>query len=227
MSPLSDAALDEAIAQLALPPNARVLEVGCGRAEVLRRIVERWDARATGYDRDPAAIAEARRRVPEADLLVAEEPPPGPFDLVVCVASSHALGGFPGALGALRGLVAGGGRVVLGEGYWQREPSPAYLDALGGASADELGSYTELLEAARRAGLTRLWASVASAEDWERYERTLVGNAERWAAAHAGEPGAEVLRERAARARARLSLPDGHATLGFALLLLRAEPNRL
>ena len=145
MSPVSDAALDEAITQLALPRDARVLEVGCGRAEVLRRIVERWDVRAAGYDSEPAAIAEARRRVPEADLLVGEEPPPGPFDLVVCVASSHALGGFPGALGTLRGLVAGGGRVLLGEGYWQREPSPAYLDALGGTSADELGSYTELL----------------------------------------------------------------------------------
>ena len=108
--------------------------MACGRAELLRRIAVHFEVEAVGYDRDAVTIAEARRRAPELDLRVADAPPPGSFDLAVCVASSHALGGFPAALGALRELTSTGGLVLLGEGYWRREPSAEYLEALGGAT---------------------------------------------------------------------------------------------
>jgi SAM-dependent methyltransferase len=209
-NPLSEADLDEAIGLLCLPPQARVLDVACGRAEVLRRIAARWPIEGVGYDADADLIERAREASPDLDLRVAEQPPPGRWDLVVCIASSHALGGFPEALGRLRQL---GGLVLLGEGYWMREPSPDYLEALGGASRDELPRYGELFAAAEQAGLTPLWSCVASERDWDRYEWTLVLNAERH--------GSEQLRERAAAARRRLTMPGGRETLGFALVLLR------
>jgi len=213
-NPLAEADLDEAIELLDLAPGARVLDVACG-GEVLRLIAKRWDVDATGYDADSELIERARRRLPEATFVAAEEPPPGPFELAVCIASSHALGGFPEALGHLRELAAPGGQVLLGEGYWRREPTPEYLDALGGATADELADYGGLLAAAQGAGLTPLWSCAASERDWDRYEWTQVLNAERH--------GAEPLRERAAAARRRLALPGGRETLGFALILLRRE----
>lgn len=219
-SPLDEAALDEAIALLDVAPGARVLDVACGRAEVLRRVAERWDVQATGYDSDAALIEAGPNGL---DLLVRDSPPAGPFDLVICVASSHALGGFPAALGALRDLTAPGGQVLLGEGYWRSPPSAEYLEALGGASADELPDYPALMHAAEQAGLTPLYSSVASDADWDRYDWRLILNAERWAAAHADDPGAETLLERARRARERLTLPGGRETLGFALVLLRRE----
>jgi len=155
------------------------------------------------------------------DLQVRDRPPPGPFDLVVCIASSHAIGGFPAALGALRELTAPGGQVLLGEGYWRRPPSDDYLVALGDASADELADYPGLVRAAEEAGLTPLHSSVASEADWDRYEWRLILNAERWAAANPHDPGAELLLERARRARERVTMPGGRETLGFALTLLR------
>jgi SAM-dependent methyltransferase len=209
-NPLSDAALDEAIGLLELAPGARVLDVACGTAELLRRIATRWQAHGVGYDSDAELIA---RGDPGLELLVADSPPPGPFDLTVCIASSHALGGFPEALAKLAELTGPGGQVLLGEGYWRRRPSPEYLEALGGASVDELPGYGGLFAAAEAAGLTPLWSSVASEADWDRYERTLILNAERH--------GAPELRERAAAARRRLTLPGGRETLGFALVLLR------
>ncbi len=212
-NPLSEADLDEAIGLLDLAAGARVLDVACGAAEVLRRIAARWDVQAAGYDADAELSARARRAAPELELSVAEAPPPGPFDLVVCIASSHALGGFPTALGRLRDLTSPGGQVLLGEGYWRREPSAEYLDTLGGATRDELPDYGGLFAAAREAGLTALWSCVASERDWDRYEWTQVLNAERH--------GAEQLRQRAAAARRRLTMPHGRETLGFALVLLR------
>jgi SAM-dependent methyltransferase len=209
-NPLSDAALEEAIGLLELAPGARVLDVACGSGEVLRRIAARWEIAGTGYDTDAELIA---RGDPSLELLVADSPPPGAFDLTVCIASSHALGGFPAALARLRELTEAGGQVLLGEGYWRREPSPGYLEALGGATADELPDHGGLFAAAEAAGLTPLWSCVASERDWDRYEWTLILNAERH--------GAPELRERAAAARTRLTLPGGRETLGFALVLLR------
>ena len=212
-NPLSEADLDEAIGLLELAPHARVLDVACGPAEALRRIAARWEIEGVGYDADAELIERARAASPDLDLLVAAEPPAGWWDLVVCIASSHALGGFPQALERLREL---GGLVLLGEGYWRREPTPAYLEALGGASRDELPSYGGLFAASEEAGLTPLWSCVASERDWDRYEWTQVLNAERH--------GSEQLRERAAAARRRLTMPGGRETLGFALVLLRTEP---
>jgi SAM-dependent methyltransferase len=217
-NPLSEGALDEAIALLAPPPGGRVLDVACGRAEVLRRVAERFDVEATGYDTDAALIESGQ---PGLDLRVRDTPPPGPFDVLLCIAASHALGGFPAALNGLRELARPGGEVLLGEGYWRRPPSTEYLDALGGASADELPDYSGLMRAAEAAGLTPLHSSVASEADWDRYEWRLILNAERWASAHPDDPGAEMLLERARRARERMTMPGGRDTLGFALVLLR------
>jgi SAM-dependent methyltransferase len=213
-NPLGEDALDEAIGLLDLAPGASVLDVGSGRGEVLRRVAARWDVSASGYDADPALVEGT-------GLEVRDSPPPGPFDLVICIASSHALGGFPDALGALNELTQPGGQVLLGEGYWRRPPGRAYLEALGGASADELSDYPGLTRAAEEAGLTPLYSSVASEADWDRYEWRLILNAERWAAANPADPGAELLVERARRARERMTMPGGRETLGFALTLLR------
>ena len=89
---------------------------------------------------------------------------------MICIASSHALGGFPDALSALHDLVEPGGQLLLGEGYWRQRPGAAYLDALGGATEDELADYPGLMRAAEDAGFTPLYASVASDADWDRYE---------------------------------------------------------
>jgi SAM-dependent methyltransferase len=209
-NPLSEQDVDEAIDLLDLRPGARVLDVACGNAEVLRRIAARWDVEAVGYDSDAELIEQASARAPDLRLLVSDEPPAERFDLVVCIASSHALGGFPAALARMREL---GELVLLGEGYWRREPSPEYLDALGGASIDELPDYGGLFEAAAGSGLVPLWSCVASERDWDRYEWTQVLNSERH--------GGGALLERAAAARRRLTMPGGRDTLGFALVLLR------
>lgn len=208
-NPIAEEALDEAIGLLALPSGARVLDVACGRAEVLRRVAARYDVEPAGYDADSALVETAPA---ELGVTVADRPPDRTFDLVICIASAHAVGGFPDALDALRDLVEPGGQVLLGEGYWRRPPSREYLDALGGATADELPDYSGLMRAAEDAGLTPLYASVASEADWDRYEWRQILNSER--------NGHPVLRDRAQQARTRLTMPYGRETLGFALVLL-------
>lgn len=221
-NPLAQADVDAAIDALALSDGARVLETGCGSAELLIRVLERFPtASGVGVDTNGEWLARARaaadQRIPGRELQLVEAAAedaalePESFDAVVNVASSHAHGGYPGALVALRALVRERGMVLLGEGFWAKPPSPAFLDALGGATADELGTRDELLAYARAAGLQPELQFIASQADWARYEETLTATAER--------RGAD---EYARRIRERRALPGGGDTLGFALLVLRA-----
>src|SRR6202012_4614071 len=106
--PMSETAVEAAIAALPLGPSPLILDTGCGNGEMLVRTLRRHaQARGLGVDIDRDAIAEARRR--GAGLPVSFEVQDaatvrGRFDAVINVGSSHAHGGFPTALTALRAL---------------------------------------------------------------------------------------------------------------------------
>jgi hypothetical protein len=102
---------------------------------------------------------------------------------------------------------------LYGEGFWRCPPSQSFLDALGGASADELSDLDGLRSAVGDSGFAVLHESIATESDWARYEETLALNAER-----AGTP--ECLAY-AKQIRDRRALPGGGDTLGFALMVLR------
>lgn len=221
-NPMSEAAVDRTLDGLRLTPGALVLDTGCGAGEMLIRALERdpsW--RGLGVDLDEAAIAQARdraaERLPGRDVRFEVRDAgavTGRHDAVINVGSSHVHGGYPAALRALRGLVADGGIVLYGEGYWLEDPSPAFLEALGGATEDELDTFGGLRSAAIAAGFEIEAVAEASEADWARYEETLAANAER-----AGDPDSLAY---AKRIRDRRTLPGGTSTLGFALLRLRA-----
>jgi SAM-dependent methyltransferase len=222
-NPMSEAAVDRMLDALRLPTGGVVLDTGCGSGEMLVRALERHPAwRGLGVDLDADAIADARRRAAERlpgrdvrfEVRDAGEVT-GRYDAVLNVGSSHVHGGYPAALRALRGLVADGGALVYGEGYWVQAPSDDFLAALGGATEDELDTFGGLRTAALDAGFEIDAVAECSEADWARYEETLAANAER-----EGDPDSLGY---AKRIRERRALPDGGATLGFALLLLRAR----
>src|SRR5436309_13768527 len=92
MNPLPAAKADEVIGVLELRPLARVLDLGCGKGELLRRIAALYRIEGVGVDSSPELLAEARTRAPpglrfvEGDLtsFTAEKP----FDLAAAVGAS-------------------------------------------------------------------------------------------------------------------------------------------
>jgi SAM-dependent methyltransferase len=213
---MSEAAVDAAIMALPLPTDPLVVDTGCGSGEVLLRTLRAYgSAHGLGVDLDPDAIAEARRhadglpaRFEVRDAATVE----GRFDAVINVASSHAHGGFPGALAALRAL---GPVVMYGEGFWRRSPSADFLAALGGATVDELSDLDGLHAAIGEAGFDIVHESLATDRDWAHYEEMLAATAER--------NGTPATLAYARRIRERRALAGGTSTLGFALLILTRD----
>ena len=219
-NPLDPAAIDAAIGALDLPAGARVLDVGCGAGTLLAWVAARHDVETVGIEPSPAWAAAARERgvdvVHEAalDEVALRE---ASFDLVCCLASSHAIGAWDDALAALARWTRPGGSGLVGEGFWRRPPTDGYLEALGGATRDELPTQDALLAAAGGAGWVVEAVSEAADADWARYEEALIANGER-RLAQESDPG---LRAWVEAARARREHPDGRETMGFALLTLR------
>jgi SAM-dependent methyltransferase len=213
-NPLSEAAVDGGVAALPLPAHPCILDTGCGTGEMLLRALRRHPgSRGVGVDLDADAIAEARRRA--ADLPVQFEVRDaaaidGNYDAVINVASSHVHGGFPAAVEILSALAP---VILYGEGFWQRAPTTDFLAGLGGATEDELTDLDGLRAVIRATGLEILGESLASHDDWGRYEETLAANAER----HGGPDSLAYAR----RIRERRALPGGTDTLGFGLFVLR------
>lgn len=229
-NPLGAATLDRFVERLELAPGARVLDAGCGKGELLIRVLARWpETHGVGVDLNPAFLANARRRatgrVPHdaiewIERRVEDVPlPENGFDLTICIGSAHVFGDLAAALAALHRLTRPGGRSLIGHGYWQREPDAEYLASFG-ATADELTTHAANLDACRTAGWEVLDSAPSTAQDWDAYESAYSRNLEHWAAAHPADPDHDAFVARS-RNWFRSYQRWGHDTMGFALYDLK------
>jgi SAM-dependent methyltransferase len=228
-NPLSSAKFDELIDVLRLAPRARVLDVACGKAELLIRLVERYAVSAVGVDISPFCIRDATvkaaARVPRAEISFLEmdgahyKAGEGSFDLAMCVGASWIWQGYRDTLRSLRGFVRQDGLVLAGEPYWRRTPDPSYL-AAERMRLEDFSTHDGNVAVGIELGLTPLYTTAGSEDDWDRYESLQWQAAEHFAAEHPDDPDlAEVLaRVRDAR---DTYLRWGRGTMGWALYLFR------
>jgi SAM-dependent methyltransferase len=231
LNPLSSERVDEVLDLLELDAGDRVIDIGCGKGELLIRVGERFDIEGLGIDLSKEYVAwarnEAMNRVPNGQITFVTrdaskmEPTPRSFDLAINVGSSHVFGDYETALRRLHDIVKPGGLVLFGEGFWRREPSPDFLEALGG-TADELADYAGLISTCIASGFTPIYTLVSSDEDWDRYEWSLIRNGELYAARNPSVPGVEGLLDWVRHSRDRFVTLGGRETFGFCLLLLMA-----
>jgi SAM-dependent methyltransferase len=219
-SPLSEQSVDSLLEKLDLAPGARVLDVGCGKAEMLVRAVERYAAKGVGIDPNRSFIEAARRNsrvVLHAATVQEIELEPGSFDAALCIGSTHAFGGYRQALGALGVLVRSGGALALGEGYWKQPPAPGYLEVLGGG-VDEFTSHEANIEAGVALGFKLRFAATSSEAEWDAYEGPYAAAIERFAVEHPEDPDRDAMLARSRGWYAGYAR-WGRSTLGFGVYL--------
>lgn len=228
-NPLSLAKLDELTGLLAVPMGTEVIEIACGKAELLVRLAEQYGVRGVGVDRSPYAVRDARAlaaaRMPDAGLTFVEgdgaayTAERASVDLAMCVGASWVFGGHQGTLRALAHWVRPGGQVLVGEPYWRQQPEPAYLEA-SGLAADSFATHAGNVAIGLEEGLTPLYTLVSNEDDWDRYESLQWRAAERYAMEHPDDPDVPDLLARVRQARDTY-LRWGRATLGWSLYLFR------
>ena len=227
-SPLGPETVERVLDRLEMLAPERVLDVGCGIGELLVRVLERCHATGVGVDPNPDYLEVARRRARERgveDRLElrasrAEDAglEPG-FQLALTIGATHAFGGFRPTLDALRGLLVGGGWMLVGEGYWKCDPDPGYLSLLGG-TRDEFTDHQGNLEAAAERGLTALDWWLSSDAEWDEYEGLYADAIERHLREHPDDPDREAMKLRIEHWQEGYRRWGRH-TLGFGLYLLR------
>jgi len=118
-NPTSSAKLDELVELLPLQPQARVLDIACGKAELLLRIAARHNATGVGVDISPYEFEAAKRNVAarelESRIEVVEsdgaeyDAGPDSFDMAMCIGATWVWGGYLGTIEALKKIVVPGG----------------------------------------------------------------------------------------------------------------------
>lgn len=224
-SPLGDDSVRQLLDHAIPRGDERVLDLGCGAGEwLLRALSAHPDLRAEGVDISEGALADARagaiglgvherlvlHRQPAADFVS-----PHTFDLVLSVGAAHAFGGLLPTLAAARAHLAPGGRVLVGDGFWDREPSQEAVGILG-----DFADLATTVDQVVADGWTPVHGHVSSRQELDGYEWSCWGSLASWALDHPVEPdGPEMLALSATR---RTEWLRGYRdSWGFLSLVLR------
>jgi ubiquinone/menaquinone biosynthesis C-methylase UbiE len=177
----------------------KVIDIGCGKAWVMRQWAERYDVEGTGLETNRAFVDFARSRRPRRGSITYLEgpaenfvPEPASYDVALCLGATFALGGFVQAVEWMVRSVKTGGAVAVGDLSLKHRPVVTThqhlpLDAV------------ELAAVMQRHGVEVSALISASDADFERYASHHRHATIRWAIEHRDHPDHdEVLSKSAA-----------------------------
>jgi SAM-dependent methyltransferase len=226
-NPISAAKVERVLDLLPLEASSRVLDLGCGRAELALRIIERFGARVMAIDNSSLMLDAARERAEWTGALgrlhldnvdIAEfQADPETFHLTVMLGAGGIPGGMAGICRHLKSWTKSGGYVLIGEGFWARRPHPHYLSFLGGERGQYL-KHAGNVQAGIDAGLIPMYANTATSDEWDEYEWKYCRSIERYAREQPNDPDVPEMLVEIRRWRDAY-LRWGRDTLGFAIYL--------
>ena len=229
-NPMSTAKLDELIGLLKLNPGSAVLDIACGKGEMLTRLAERYEVSGVGVDISPYFVADTERklqeRVPGVQIEIlnmdgADYSPDRLFDLAMCIGASWVYKGHRGTLSALKAMTKPGGLILVGEPFWIIEPDEEYLVAEN-HTRDMFGTNYANVLVGEDEGLVPLYTMVSNQDDWDRYETLQWYATAKYAAENKNDPDVSEILARVAHGRTNY-LRWGRNTVGWALYLFRKE----
>jgi SAM-dependent methyltransferase len=171
----------------------KILDVGCGKAWIIRRWAEHFDLEAVGLEINRAFIdfAEAKRpsrgrvRYVEGPAEVFA-PEPDSYDVVLCLGATFALGGFVQAVEWMVAATRPGGAIVVGDLTLKHRPALNTHQHLPLDPVESLG-------VVQRHGAEVSAIISASDADFERYASHHRHATLRWAKQNSTHPDREAV----------------------------------
>ena len=229
--PISAEKADLLISMLRLVSTYKVIDLGCGEGKFLTRIQQESGADCLGMDINPSCILIAEQKVQRYSLgkklrfqlgdVQTAQLENDSFELAVCMGSTHIFGqgeaAYSNSLRRMSEIVKPDGLILVGEGFWSRKPEQEYLDFLG----DPVGVYNDHdqnVQQAESLGLTPLYATTSSQDEWDHFEWSFLMNAEYQAVA---EPDNHMVKKKLERTRQwnKYYRKFGRTTMGFGFYL--------
>jgi len=228
MNPITEQKLDKLVGLLRLERGSNVLDIACGKGELLFKLHEAYGIHGVGVDKSPYCIEACKeaksKRVPDADISFhlmdgAEYKPHRKFDLASCLGGSWVFGDHAGTLKSLAAMTKKGGYILVGEPYWLKEPDPEYLKAEG-IKRDTYRSHRENVEVGERLGLRCLYTVDSDHDGWDHYETLHWWAADDYIRDNPNDPDVPDLRAVNERNK-ELYLRWGRDTFGWCIYLFR------
>ncbi len=184
-------------------PGDRVLDLCCGKAEMLCTWSARHQIRGVGVDISEVFLAAARQRRGELQVDERVELVHGEaaeyartavefFDVVTCIGATWIGGGLTGTLALIDARLGWNGVAVVGECYLT-DPLPAGV-TLDGVAGHDLTTLEGTLDQIDAAGFELIEMVLADHDSWDRYIAAQWSTVSDWLRANRDDPDADALR---------------------------------
>lgn len=229
LNPFSAAKLDLLGSICGLRANIRILDLACGKGEMLARWAQAYGVMGVGVDISQVFIDAAKERAYQLDVgdkvrLVVDDAATYPqphheFDVVSCLGATWIGGGLRGTLDLMQtALTADGGLLLVGEPYWIETPPDAVYQMLG-IQPDAFATLAGTYERFEAAGLDLVEMVLADHDDWDRYEAMQWMTVYTYLQDNPDDPDADALRQWITHNR-RNYLTYGRRYLGWGVFVL-------
>jgi SAM-dependent methyltransferase len=214
---------------IGLSAGQRLLDLCCGKGEMLCGWALRHGVQGVGVDISEVFLAAARARAAELGVTdrvsfvrgdaAHHAAEPASFDVVSCLGATWIGDGLAGTIELMRPALRDGGLLLVGEPYWISPPPREVLDAFG-FPEDVFTSLPGTLDRVTAAGCELVEMVLADGGSWDRYAAPQWWALDEWLRANPDDPDHDGVREFLTRSRRGHLLSREH--LGWGVFVLRA-----
>lgn len=179
INPLSPEKLRQLGEALFLEENATMLDLACGKGEMLSSWARQHGIYGTGVDLSSIFIDEAKNRAAELGVTnrveyihgdASEYVTAEPVDIAACLGATWIGDGVPGTIDLLQRSLKPGGIMLIGHPYWRQAPdSPEVLAACEAESESTWQSLPDLIASMQEYGYDLIEMMLADQDSWDRY----------------------------------------------------------